>query len=113
MSTVWVKCWKCDECGHRWIKTELWPAQCASSKCRKRSWNKFQVAAAPVRREPKDVPRPKAPPPPPAAPIVEAEAQEERLMCSYREYDPDTGETYACGLREHPGKVKHTRGSAV
>jgi len=39
MATVWVECWKCDQCGHRWIKTENWPTQCASSKCRKRSWN--------------------------------------------------------------------------
>lgn len=131
MSTIWVECWKCDECGHRWIKTELWPERCASSKCRKRSWNKNQVAAALVRQEPKEAPRPQAAPPPPAAaaqmndamarfmaklpaaPIVEAEAQEERSMCSYREYDPETGETYACGLREHPGKVRHTRGAAV
>ena len=40
MSTAWVECWKCDECGFRWIKTEVWPERCASSKCRKRSWNK-------------------------------------------------------------------------
>lgn len=40
MATVWVECWKCDECGHRWIKGEVWPTHCASSKCRKRSWNK-------------------------------------------------------------------------
>jgi hypothetical protein len=35
------------------------------------------------------------------------------VMCSYREYDPDTGETYACGLREHLPKVRHTRGAVV
>ncbi len=40
MSTVYVECWKCDDCGFRWIKTEIWPERCASSKCRKRSWNK-------------------------------------------------------------------------
>lgn len=40
MSTAWVECWKCDECGFRWIKGETWPERCASSKCRKRSWNK-------------------------------------------------------------------------
>lgn len=37
MATVWVECWKCEACEHRWIKTELWPAQC--SKCRSRKWN--------------------------------------------------------------------------
>jgi hypothetical protein len=45
MSRVWVECWQCDECGHTWIRS--WdgktPEQCASSKCRKRSWNKDQV----------------------------------------------------------------------
>jgi hypothetical protein len=40
MSTASVECWKCDECGWRWIKAETWPERCASSKCRKRSWNK-------------------------------------------------------------------------
>lgn len=37
MAIVWVECWKCEGCGHRWIKTEIWPAQCA--KCRSRKWN--------------------------------------------------------------------------
>lgn len=37
MATVFLECWKCDQCGHRWIKGELWPAQCA--KCRSRRWN--------------------------------------------------------------------------
>ena len=41
MSIVWVECWKCDECGFRWIRGEIWPDRCASSKCRKRSWNKL------------------------------------------------------------------------
>lgn len=49
----------------------------------------------------------------PCAAIVEVEEQDERPMCSYREYDPEAGETYACGLREHVGKIKHTRGAAV
>lgn len=39
MSTAWVECWKCDECGWRWIKTETWPERCPSRGCRKRSWN--------------------------------------------------------------------------
>lgn len=37
----------------------------------------------------------------------------ERPMCSYKEYDQDTGETYACALRQHPGKIKHQRGQVV
>lgn len=40
MSKLWVECWKCDECGFRWIKSDILPERCASSKCRKRSWNK-------------------------------------------------------------------------
>ena len=39
MSTVWVECWKCDECGYRWIKGEVWPERCPSRKCRKRQWD--------------------------------------------------------------------------
>lgn len=39
MSTAYVECWKCDECGFRWIKTEVWPERCPSRVCRKRSWN--------------------------------------------------------------------------
>jgi len=39
MSTAWVECWKCDDCGFRWIKGEIYPERCASSKCRKRSFN--------------------------------------------------------------------------
>lgn len=34
-------------------------------------------------------------------------------MCSYREYDTETGETYACGLTSHSGKIKHTRGRTL
>lgn len=37
MATVFVECWKCEQCNHRWIKGELWPTQCA--KCRSRRWN--------------------------------------------------------------------------
>lgn len=39
MTTAYVECWKCDECGFRWIKSETWPERCASSKCRSRRWN--------------------------------------------------------------------------
>jgi DNA-directed RNA polymerase subunit RPC12/RpoP len=33
----------------------------------------------------------------------------EAVMCKYTEYDPDTGETMACGLPEHGPKIKHAR----
>lgn len=36
-----------------------------------------------------------------------------RQPCSYTEYDTDTGETYRCGLSEHSGKIRHTRGPKV
>lgn len=35
------------------------------------------------------------------------EEEESALMCSYREYDTDTGETMACRKAEHSPKVKH------
>jgi hypothetical protein len=34
-------------------------------------------------------------------------------MCSYTEYDPETGETYRCGRTHHGLKVKHTRGEKL
>lgn len=48
MATVYVECWKCDQCAHRWIKTEVWPDQCG--KCRSRKWNASapKPAAVPV-----------------------------------------------------------------
>ncbi len=41
------------------------------------------------------------------------DAEPEREGCSYREYDPDTGETYGCALTAHGPKVKHVRGAKV
>lgn len=38
MAIVWVECWKCELCGHRWIKTGDAPRLC--SKCKKTGWNK-------------------------------------------------------------------------
>lgn len=35
------------------------------------------------------------------------EEEEPAPMCSYREYDTDTGETMQCGRPEHSPKVKH------
>lgn len=41
------------------------------------------------------------------------DAEPEREACSYREYDPDTGETYGCSLPAHGPKVKHVRGAKL
>jgi hypothetical protein len=38
---------------------------------------------------------------------------EQGVMCSYTEYDPETGETYRCGRQVHGPKVKHTRGEKL
>ena len=43
-------------------------------------------------------------------PEVETDSME---MCSYTEYDPETGETYRCGRPVHGPKVKHTRGEKL
>lgn len=51
MSTIWVECWKCDVCGHRWIKTEKWPATCAKKACRSRKWNGLGQAGLPPRTD--------------------------------------------------------------
>jgi hypothetical protein len=41
------------------------------------------------------------------------EDDDEVQMCPYKEYDPESGETYRCGLVVHSSKVKHTRGERV
>lgn len=46
-------------------------------------------------------------------PLVPAECGEEVELCSYTEYDTDTGATYRCGRTPHSLKVKHTRGEKV
>lgn len=171
MSSCFVDCWKCDDCGFRWIKTEAWPERCASSKCRSRKWNqKGEVNGPDLQREGTHTPREGARNThpqhqqrkrEPMPTLRNSEAHEERLhslqsvreelanerstpipgvsrgfagleaanttlpistttaadsdlpMCSYIEYDPDTGETYGCTLHQHPSKVKHQRGSAI
>ena len=42
-----------------------------------------------------------------------SDAEPAREACPYREYDSEAGEWYACGLRVHGPKVKHTRGAMV
>ena len=118
MGTAWVECWRCDECGHRWIKGETWPTHCASSKCRKRTWNKLgtimdQAAAmAPVgavavelqsplgnvvdRRELQDICDGKTKP-----------TEEPAEVCGFKAYSAEDGETYTCGLPVHGIKIKH------
>lgn len=43
MGSAFIDCWKCDVCGFRWIKGEIWPTHCASKKCRSRKWNSLSV----------------------------------------------------------------------
>jgi len=45
--------------------------------------------------------------------VSEKEAVTLSQMCSYTEYDTDTGETYKCGRTVHGPKVKHTRGEKI
>lgn len=45
---------------------------------------------------------------PAVVPLTQHEsAPEQQSMCTYQEYDQESGETMACGLRAHSGKVKH------
>jgi len=46
-------------------------------------------------------------------PLVGEAELVERPMCSYTEYDGQTGETYRCALTAHGPKVKHVRGTKV
>ncbi len=38
---------------------------------------------------------------------------EEELMCSYKEYDGESGEWYGCSLKAHSSKVRHVRGGKL
>jgi hypothetical protein len=139
MGTAWVECWKCDVCGHRWIKGELYPEQCA--KCRSRKWNSKEqstVMRRYVRKQPESssdlveraplaqgegtsgsIPLTSSKPSMDAlraicagnVPTIPDPEPIESPMCSYREWVD--GEQYACGLRAHSSKVKHTRGTAI
>jgi len=112
MGTAWVECWKCDVCGHRWIKTELWPSHCASSRCRSRRWNGGQVQ--PVKSEPVSVPESAVPvgevisPRPSMADLraiaagniapVAVVDQVDSAPCPHVEWLEQEGESYACRL---------------
>jgi hypothetical protein len=130
MGTAWVECWKCDECGHRWIKGDTWPSHCASSKCRKRTWNKLGAGLGSTtvargntvldRDNKQEGLKPRLPSTTPPR-MNDAMATflsglrgkespdtvESRTMCGYREYDQESGETMGCGLPEHSVKQKH------
>ena len=139
MGTAWVECWKCDECGHRWIKGELYPAQCA--KCRSRKWNAgagkddscesqalpsgtCRASMGTVVKSPAVAKEPQPAPPKISMDELrsicagnvhqqESPIESEISMCSYTEYDTDTGETYRCRLPVHGPKIKHRRGAAL
>lgn len=132
MATAWVECWKCEACGHRWIKGELYPSQCG--KCRSRRWNaKGEISqadipptlpASPIQTTSRPAPASESPaslfarlglttaskmhelPPPTISTPVEDD-EPALPECSYSEYDMDSGETMHCGKRQHTFKVKH------
>ena len=131
-----IKVLQCDACGHRWLpESEALPERCPIRCCRSRKWNQREEVVG-VADE--DMLQP-APPPattaslgdvmarfglttaskmheqPSAAILNEpVEHDEPQLpMCTYTEYDTDTGETYACGRQQHSWKVKHTRGARI
>ena len=64
MGSAFVDCWKCDVCGHRWIKTEIVPTHCPSKLCRSRKYDQNPRASAP----PAAAPPPRPSPPPADAP---------------------------------------------
>ena len=132
-----VKVFQCEVCGHRWLPegTGAPPAQCPSRQCRSRRWNENEVI---IDDEDDDVPIRQASPAPAVESPVDLFARlglttasqlhskasqplqepaddiEPALpMCAYQEYDPESGETYRCGLRQHSYKVKHTRGHRI
>ena len=112
---IWA--WECELCGHTWIAVGVdAPVQCA--RCKRRNWHTKQPEvvqpgehSAPVRSKHSmadlraicvgRIPN-----------ASEPVAQVELVMCSYTEYDTDTGEVYGCRLPAHGPKVKHQRGPA-
>ena len=122
----------CDQCGHRWLP-EGKSGRCPSRKCRSTHWN--DSGATIDAEEEALIPAPRSAAPeklgdlmarlgittastmhqaPPATALPPVEDDEPALpMCAYTEYEPESGETYQCGLRQHSFKVKHTRGSRI
>lgn len=120
MAIAWVECWKCELCGHRWIRSEgsTPPRLCA--KCRKTGWHTATESPAHAYSDRNPVPVFT-----PAKPSMDAlraicagdlpAAPEPTTTqpCTYTEYDYESGETYRCGLQQHSVKVKHTRGTKL
>ena len=118
MATVWVECWKCELCGHRWIKVPgREPSHC--SKCKRRGWHTRDNAPEQPIQSPAD-PAPvgieslrqviaaiERKPEPDSVPEPECE------QCGYTEYVGELGETMRCGLAVHSGKVKHGNWQAI
>src|SRR5262249_40608065 len=107
MGSAFVDCWKCDECGHRWIKGENYPTHCASGKCRKRSWDSKSGIKVYERKQ-DALPSPIIPKPAYPGPLSSVkmnpamerfmakqpppfsdrmESTPERSICKYKEYD--------------------------
>jgi hypothetical protein len=122
----------CDDCGHRWLPEVKKSVRCPNRACRSRHWNDSEKViddeedVAPSRPAAPETPanlfarlglttaskmheQPQRAPDP--SPVEHDEPA--APMCPYTEYDPESGETYRCGLRQHTFKVKHTRGDRV
>jgi hypothetical protein len=103
---------ECDECHHQWIqRTAELPKRCPSRKCNSRLWNEdarqMVVTAPPVVKVETHPVRAVSTPR-----EVVAIQIEQQPMCTYTEYDTETGETYGCNLP--PGhKSKHRRGAMI
>lgn len=124
-----IKVLICDACGKRWLpEGSKMPVQCPSRDCRSRRWNESgEVFDSPTEIASAPAPQPATPDSigalmarlgmttasklhqQPSTPIESpAEDDEPELpMCTYEEYDIDSGETMLCGLHQHSFKVKH------
>jgi hypothetical protein len=124
MATAWVECWKCDLCGHRWIKSQGAVAPRLCSKCKRTNWNTESAAVSEARLA--DAPAVVHPTIKPAVsmdalraicagkvdalpeqPTQPAEPEQASKRCTYEEWSTDLGEMVQCGLSEHGLKVKH------
>ena len=104
--TVAFDC-SCEVCGHNWYSWTV-PPRCASRECKSRKWNesaKDKTKPESLKPPKMIIERPKAQTE--AREIEEPESDVE--MCAYKEYDQESGETYACSL-PLGHKVKHQRG---
>ena len=134
MAITWLECWRCELCGHRWIRVPDSDPPRLCAKCKRTKWhtktadNQEQqsvVPATPARTiEPesqqdiisrlraqtdaimhRDSPR--------LTDYVDIPEPEPVKMCSHREWDSELGEWYGCSLPEHSRKTKCQRGQQV